>query len=300
MELRVIKYFLAIAREGSITKAANHLNITQPTLSRQIKDLEYELGHDLFIRRSHDMILTTEGMHFRKRAEEIIELVNKSTAEFTLSNGELCGDIYIGSGETDALKLVGKVATDIHKSYPNINYHFHSGNYEDVTERLDKGLLDFGILIEPADISKYDYLELPAKDTWGVVMKKDSPLAKKKYIERKDLLKLPLICSQQVINKSKNNSYIDWFGTDYDKLNIISTYNLIYNASIMVDSGLGYAITIDKIANTSKESSLCFRPLKPTLESGLNLVWKKYQIFSPVADYFLNRLRQYFNSIEGN
>lgn len=298
MEIRVLRYFLAIAREESITSAANVLHVTQPTLSRQIKDLEDELGQKLFIRGSHHMALTPEGMLLRKRAEEIISMVDKTEAEFTSMETVIGGDIYIGGGETDAIKLIAQVAKDIQNAYPNIHYHLYSGNAQDVTERLDKGLLDFGILIQPADISKYDYLRIPAKDTWGVVMRKDSPLAQKKIVRKKDLLGLPLICSRQVISQERRgNEFVEWFGEDFDKLDIVTTFNLVYNAAIMVDAGMGYAITIDKIANTSESSSLCFRPLEPKLDSGLNIIWKKYQVFSSAAALFLDKIKEKFESL---
>lgn len=295
MEIRVLRYFLTIAREGSITNAANFLHVTQPTLSRQIHDLEDELGQKLFTRGSHNMTLTTEGMILRKRAEEIISMVDKTEAEFTSMEEAVGGDIYIGGGETDAIKFLAKVAKELHDTYPNIHYHLYSGNAQDVTERLDKGLLDFGVLVQPADISKYDYLNIPAKDTWGVVMRKDSPLAEKETIRKEDLIGIPLICSRQAISQERSkNEFTQWFGEDFDKLDIVTTFNLVYNAAIMVDAGLGYAVTIDKIANTSENSTLCFRPLEPRLDSGLNIIWKKYQVFSSAAELFLERLRDSF------
>lgn len=295
MEIRVLRYFLTIAREGSITNAANFLHVTQPTLSRQIHDLEDELGQKLFTRGSHNMTLTTEGMILRKRAEEIISMVDKTEAEFTSMEEAVGGDIYIGGGETDAIKFLAKVAKELHDTYPNIHYHLYSGNAQDVTERLDKGLLDFGVLVQPADISKYDYLNIPAKDTWGVVMRKDSPLAEKETIRKEDLIGIPLICSRQAILQERSkNEFTQWFGEDFDKLDIVTTFNLVYNAAIMVDAGLGYAIAIDKIANTSEDSTLCFRPLEPKLDSGLNIIWKKYQVFSAAAELFLERLRDSF------
>ncbi len=295
MEIRVLRYFLAIAREGSITNAANFLHVTQPTLSRQIHDLENELGQKLFTRCSHNMALTAEGMILRKRAEEIISMVDKTEAEFTSMVEAVGGDIYIGGGETDAIKFVAKVAKELHDTYPNIHYHLYSGNAQDVTERLDKGLLDFGVLVQPADISKYDYLNIPAKDTWGVVMRKDSPLAKKETICKEDLIGVPLICSRQAILEERSkNEFAMWFGEAFDRLDIVTTFNLVYNAAIMVDAGLGYAVTIDKIANTSENSNLCFRPLKPRLDAGLNIIWKKYQVFSSAAELFLERLRESF------
>ncbi len=295
MELRVLRYFLTIAREGSITNAANVLHVTQPTLSRQIHDLEEELGQRLFVRGSRNMSLTAEGMILRKRAEEIISMVDKTEAEFHSMSNVVSGDIYIGGGETEAVKLIAQIVCELRTAYPEIHYHLYSGNAEDVTERLDKGLLDFGLLIQPADISKYDYLNIPAKDTWGVIMRKDSSLAEKETIRKEDLLNVPLICSRQVISKERHrNEFAEWFGEDFDKLDIVTTFNLVYNAAIMVEAGVGYAITIDKIANTTESSSLCFRPLRPQLDSGLNVIWKKNQVFSAAAELFLEKLREHF------
>lgn len=299
MEIRVLRYFLAVAREGNITGAANSLHLSQPTLSRQIRDLEEELGQQLLIRKSHRVALTPEGMHFRKRAEEIITMVDKTEAEFASMEDIVSGDIYIGGGETQALRQIADIIKALRESNPGIHCHLYSGNAQDVTERLDKGLLDFGLLIQPADISKYDYLNLPDKDIWGVIMRKDSPLAEKEYIEKSDLLDVPLICSRQAISPHQNgNEFADWFGADFSKLDIVTTFNLVYNAAIMVDAGIGYAITIDKLANTAEYSSLCFRPLKPKLESGLNIIWKKYQIFSPAAGLFLERIKSQFGETD--
>lgn len=296
MEIRVLRYFLAVARERNITGAANYLHLTQPTLSRQIHDLEEELGQQLLIRKSHRVELTPEGVLLRKRAEEIIAMVDKTEAEFASMEDTVSGDIYIGSGETQAIRQIAELIKDLGEACPNIHYHLHSGNTEDVTERLDKGLLDFGILIQPADLTKYDYLDLPARDRWGVIMRKDSPLAEKEAIEKNELLEIPLLCSRQVVgSRHSENKFAEWFGTDYEKLNIVATYNLMYNAAILVEAGVGYALTLDKLANTSEDSVLCFRPLRPELESGLNVVWKKYQVFSPAAELFLKTLKERFS-----
>lgn len=291
-----MRYFLTVAREGNITKAADVLHVTQPTLSRQLKDLEQELGKKLFIRSSHSIILTDEGMLLRNRAEEIVNMVDKLEAEFSSMEETIGGDIYIGGGETEAMKHIARVAKDVQLRYPNIRYHLYSGNEEDITERLDKGLLDFGILIQPADISKYNYLNIPAKDVWGVVMRRDSSLALKESIQAADLLNAPLICSRQAMKQTfSKNEFSDWFGEDFHKLNIVTTYNLAYNAAIMVEEGIGYAITLDKIVNTSTNSNLCFRPLQPRLESGLNIVWKKHHVLSAAADAFLKELQGKFS-----
>ena len=297
MEFRVLRYFLTVAREGNITRAADFLHVTQPTLSRQLKDLEQELGKKLFIRSSHSIILTDEGMLLRKRAEEIVDMVDKLEAEFNSMEETISGDVYIGSGETEAMKQIARVAKDLQLSYPNIRYHLYSGNEDDVTERLDKGLLDFCILIEPADLSKYNYITIPARDVWGVVMRKDSPLASKDTIQPIDLLNVPLIFSRQAIKQTlSKNEFVDWFGEDFEKLNVVTTYNLLYNAAIMVEEGIGYAVTIDKLVNTSNDSNLCFRPLEPRLEAGLNIVWKKHQVFSAAADMFLKEIQSKFKN----
>ena len=291
MEIRVLKYFLAVAQEGSITGAANFLHLTQPTLTRQLKDLEKELGHQLFIRTNHNVSLTSEGMVFRKRAQEIIDMVEKTEAEFNSMNNDISGDIYIGAGETAAITGIANIIKELQEEHKNIKFHLYSGNTEDITERLDKGLLDFGILIQPTDISKYEYVTLPNKDTWGVLMQKNSPLANKKSITKEDLLNVPLIVSKQVMQrKNVKNDYNMWFGSYMERLNIVATYNLIYNAAKMTEVGVGYSISLENLINTSGESNLCFRPLNPKLESGLDIVWKKHQVFSQAAKLFLSKI----------
>lgn len=291
MEVRILRYFLAVAREESISKAAEYLHITQPTLSRQLMELEEELGSRLLNRgkRNHKIILTDEGMLLRKRAEEIIALVDKTKSEFVTTNEIISGDIYIGGGETDAMRFIAKTAQKLKKDYPHIRYHLFSGNADDVTEKLDKGLLDFGILIEPADIEKYNYIKLPVTDCWGLLMRKDSPLADKERIFARDLLDIPLITSRQALVR---NEVSGWSGEDIEKLNIVATYNLVYNASLMVDEGFGYALCLDKLVNTSESSNLCFKPLTPQLEAHLDIVWKKHQAFSKAAETFLTMLKK--------
>ncbi len=293
MEIRVLRYFLAVAREGTITGAAHFLHVTQPTLSRQLMDLEEELGQKLFIRSNSTITLTPEGMLFRKRAEEIMEMVYKTESEFSAMGESVAGDVFIGGGETDAMKLIAEVIREIHGEYPDIRFHLYSGNAEDVTERLDKGMLDFGVLIQPVNIAKYDGVKLPAKDVWGVVMRNDHPLAGKPSVTCADLRNQPLLCSRQVVKEnSVKNPCIEWFGTDWNKLNIVATYNLIFNAALMVEAGIGCAIAIDKLLNVTEHSNLCFRPLEPRLESGLNIVWKKYQVFSAASQVFLECVQQ--------
>lgn len=292
MEFRVLQYFLAIAREETISKAAESLHITQPTLSRQMKGLEEQLGKQLFIRGNRKINLTEEGILLRQRAEEIISLVEKTESEIMHSDTTISGDIYIDSGETEGMRILAKVIDTCHKEYPKIKFHLYSGNSQDVVEKIENGLIDFGVLIEPADISKYDFIKIPVKDKWGVLMRKDSPIASLKSITADTLKKLPLICSSQEIVK---NEISGWLNDDYNKLNIVATYNLIYNASLLVEEGSGYALGLDKLINTSGNSKLCFIPLEPKLEVGLTLIWKKYHLFSKAASYFLNQLRKEIN-----
>ena len=292
-----MKYFLAVAREGSITGAANSLHLTQPTLTRQLQDLEKELKQKLLIRGKYKVTLTPEGMMLRKRAEEIVDMVEKTEAEFQSISDTVSGDIYIGGGESDCMKYIAEVIKDIQADYPEIKFHLHSGNAEDVTEKLDRGLLDFGVLIQPVDLAKYDNITLPGKDVWGVVMRKDSPLATKDFVELDDLYGLPLINSRQAMRKTASkNEFIEWFQGEFESLNTVATINLVYNAAIMVKAGIGYAITLDKLVDVSEKSELCFRPFKPKLESSLDIVWKKYQVFSPAAALFLNNLKEKFSS----
>ena len=296
MEIRVLKYFLAVAREQNISAAAQSLFLSQPTLSRQLKELEEELGKQLFIRGSRKITLTEEGLLLRKRAEEIVELMDKTEKELSNSDEQVSGEIYIGAGETDGLRLIAKAAKELQEQYPQITYRIISGDAVDITERLDKGLIDFALLLEPVDISKYSYLKFPVKDVWGVLMRRDCPLAQKKSISPKDLRDMPLIVSRQALDGSE---LTQWLKNGSEQLNIVSTYNLVYNASLMVDEGLGVALCLDKIINASGDSSLCFRPLKPKLDVGMSLVWKKYQVFSKAAEKFILKMQESINSLQG-
>lgn len=289
MELRVLRYFLAVAQEESISGAADYLHLTQPTLSRQLMDLEEELGKKLFIRGSRKVRLTEDGLLLRKRASEIVELVEKTESEFWGSKEAVAGDVYIGGGESDAMRLIARAARTLQRLHPNVHYHLFSGNAGDVCEKLDKGCLDFGILLEPVNLKRYDYVRLPCTDLWGVLMRKDSPLAALESIRAEDLLGKPLLLSRQAMGK---DSLSAWFGMDYTDLDIVATYNLLYNASLMVEEGLGYAVTLDRLVNTTGDSPLCFRPLGPRLEIGLYVVWKKFQIFSKAAAKFLAALEE--------
>lgn len=288
MDIRVLQYFLTVAREESITRAAETLRMTQPPLSRQLKDLENELGKQLLIRGNKKVTLTEDGMLLRKRAEEMIDLMEKTKAELASSDENINGEIYIGGGETDAVSLFAQTAGKLQEKYPLIHYHIYSGDAGIVMEKLDKGLIDFGLLEGPVDVSKYDYMRLPVSDIWGVLMRKDSPLAEKNVVCAEDLWDKPLIVSHQT---SISSDMMVWLKKDVSRLNIVMTYDLIFNASLFVKKGIGYAIALDKIINTTGDSELCFRPLYPTLEAGLCIVWKKYQVFSRASREFLRVLK---------
>ena len=230
-------------------------------------------------------------MLLRKRAEEMIALMEKTKSELSSSDENISGEIYMGSGETEAVSTIAKVAENLQKEHPLIRYHIYSGDAEHIVERLDKGLIDFGLLVEPFDNSKYDFIRLPVKDTWGVLMRKDSPLAEKESICAEDLWDKPLIISHQT---AISNEMIAWLRKDVSQLNIVATYDLLYNASRFVKMGFGYAIALDKLINTSGDSNLCFRPLYPVSEAGLCIVWKKYQVFSRAAGRFIQKLKDEF------
>lgn len=291
MELRVLQYFLAVAREQSISGAAEFLHLTQPTLSRQMKDLEEELGKQLFVRGSRRITLTEEGMLLRKRAEEIVDLVNKAEREIKRSDETIAGDIYIGTGESDGVRIVARAARRMQEDFPRVRFHIVSGDACDIIGDLDKGLLDFGVLLGDIDKLKYDYLELPWKDTWGILMRRDCLLAQKETVSAGDLEHLPLIISRQTENKEE---LLHWLSAGAVQPNIAATYNLIYNAALMVEEGMGYAFSLDRLTPTDGESSLCFKPLSPPLYLGMTMIWKKYQVFTKAAETFLIYLRKEF------
>lgn len=288
MELRVLRYFLAVAREENITAAAGRLHISQPALSKQLMELEAELGKKLFIRGKRRIALTEDGMFLRKRAQEIVALADKTEADFKMQDAVVGGDVYIGGGETRAIQYIASAIQRLRAQHPQIRFHLHSGNGEDVAERLDKGLIDFGLFVGQTDLKKYDYLRLPTVDIWGLLLRKDHPLAGRAYIAPEDLEGIPLLCSRQALIQ---NELSGWLGFSPEKLDIAGTYNLIYNASVMVEAGIACAITIDGLIQTSGESALCFRPLKPGIEAGLFVAWKKYQVFSKAAEKFLEALQ---------
>ena len=291
MEIRVLKYFLETAREGSVTRAAAALHISQPSLSKQLKDLEQELGKKLFVRSNYSIKLTDEGMLLRKRAEEILEMVEKTTDEFKALGDITGGDVRIGCAESHLVSHLAQVIRAFREDYPGLRYHLYSGGTEQVTERLDRGLLDFAFIVEPPSLSHYNYIEIPGVDTWGVLMRRDHPLAALESITCDDLAGIDLICSEQ----SMKADIPRWCGQKADTLRFTGTVNLFYNGSVFVKEGLGCMLTFARLADTSPESSLCFRPLSPVLENKMYVIWKKYQVFTPIAELLVKRLEEAFH-----
>ena len=291
MEFRVLQYFLAVAREQTISAAAESLHLSQPTLSRQLHDMEEELGKPLFIRGRKNITLTEEGVILRKRAEEIVNLMEMTEKEISLSDQIISGDIHIGTGESEGVRLLIQASMELRKYYPDVHIHTISGDSVDLLEQLDKGLYDFAVVWEPTNISAYESLALPYKDRISLLMPSDCTLAKKSEITLEDLTDLPLIVSRH----QKKDKIINMFSElNQSRLNIVATYNLIFNASLMVQEGMGYAVGFDHIIDTSGNNNLTCRPIIPATELGMHLVWKKYQVFSKAAEAYLKILQSIY------
>ena len=290
IETRHLYYFLAVAREQNITKAAQTLHITQPTLSKQLMDLENQLGKQLLIRGKRKITLTEEGRYLRGKAQEMIDLMEKTEAVFSEDDETVRGDVYLGCGETPVMEDITEIFRQIQKEYPEVHFHIYSGDADSVLEKLDKGLLDIGLLLGPIRQEKYDYINIHRKDIFGLLMPQDCPLAKREYIDMDQLKELPLILAQQTF---LGHQELEWFGADYSSMNIVATYNLIYNATFMVKKGIGYALCLADLVNTSDGSNLTFRPIRPDLSVELYIVTKKYETFSPAAKLFIRKIREY-------
>ncbi len=289
MDIRVLKYFLAVAQEENITKAAEILHTAQSNLSRQLADMENEVGKKLFIRGSRKITLTEEGMFLRKRAKEIVELLDRTETDLMNYNEEISGTIHIGAIETDNMRVIAKTMLALKETHSQIQYDFFSGSIAEINEQLSKGILDFAFLLAPIDMDKFNYQKLPLYDRCGVLMRKDHPLAKKKTIQPEDVGDYPIWIAHQQLEE---NSLSGWLGRDLSSLNIISTFNLITTPSMMIDEGLGMAFTIENLVNTEAESNLHFVPLNPPVKAELYLVWKKYEMFTKAAETFLKHIQQ--------
>lgn len=285
MELRVLKYFLAVAREENITRAAALLHLTQPTLSRQLMQLEEELGVQLFHRSRYHIVLTDEGMLLRRRAQELVDLAEKTEREFACRETELMGEISIGAGETRSMSFLSRAMVSFRTLYPKVTFRIFSANADDVKERLDMGILDMGLLTEPVDVGKYAFCRMREKDLWGVLVRADSPLAAMEAVTPQDLENVPLLISGREIVQRELAS---WFGERWEKLQIAATFNLVLNAANMVRCGVGTALCFD--LNTAFDD-LRFLPLSPRMETGTVLVWKKDQILTPAVEAFHQHIK---------
>ena len=290
MEIRTLRYFLAVAHEENMTRAADLLHVTQPTLSKQLKALEEELGKKLFVRHSFSIELTDEGVLLKARAKDLVRMADKIEQEFVSLDDITGGDLYLGLAESEQIRYLAREIRTLKNQLPNLHYHITSGDTEQVIEKLNKGILDFAVLAETPDPARYESIPFPVNDVWGLVVRDDSPLAKKKKIRVKDLYGLPLFCSEQ----SWRNEIPAWAKENMDKLTLEGSFRLSYNASMFVKEGLGCLLTFRGLIDTSEGSGLIFRPLDPPCETVLYLTWNRYQSFTPAAERFLSQVQDSF------
>jgi DNA-binding transcriptional LysR family regulator len=292
MEIRTLRYFLAVAREENMSRAAEQLHVTQPTLSKALKALEDELGKKLFTRHSFSIALTEEGVLLRDRAEDLVSMADKIEQEFLSLDDITGGDIYFGLAESYQIRYLAREIRAFKKIYPDLRYHITSGDTEQVTEKLDKGLLDFAVICEMPDERKYHYILFPEADYFGAAVPVDSELAKKDHITADDLASLPLFTSEQ----SWENDIRPWAKESFSRLHLEGSFRLAYNGSMFAKEGLGILLTLNNLIDTSPESGLVFRPLYPHLEMKMYLIWNKYQSFTPIAERFLNQVKHSFSN----
>lgn len=295
MDIRTLRYFLAVAREENMTRASELLHVTQPTLSRALRSLEEELGKKLFIRHSFSISLTEEGMLLRDRAEDLVGMADKIEREFLSLNDITGGELYLGLAESYQIRYLARELHTMKRVYPGLRYHISSGDTEQVTEKLDKGLLDFAVLCDEPDARKYDSILFPEKDLWGLVIPETDPLARKVCVRAEDLIGLPLLTSEQ----GWQGDIKAWAGERFEDLRLEGSSRLAYNASLFVREGLGYQLTFRHLVDTSGDSGLVFRPLSPPLEVSLYLIWNRYQTFTPIAERFLAQVRTSFAAQRG-
>lgn len=289
MEIKNLRYFLAVAREENMSKAAEQLHVSQPTLSKTLKALEEELGKKLFIRHSFSISLTDEGMLLRDRAQDLVAMSDKIEQEFSSLDDITGGDIYFGLAESYQIRYLAREIYKLKEKYPNFTYHITSGDTEQVTEKLDKGILDFAVLCETPDSNKYEYVKFPEADVWGAIISSSHPLAKKKSIHVSDLIGQPLFVSEQ----SWNNEIKTWAKERFPKLKLEGSFRLSYNGSVFARENLGVLLAFKDLINT-EGTDMVFRPLSPELKSELYLIWNKYQAFTPIAEKFLEQIKKAF------
>ena len=287
MEIRTLRHFLAVAREENMTRAAERLHVSQPTLSKQIQSLEEELGRKLFVRRSFHIELTEEGRLLRRRAEDLISLADKIAGEFTALDDVTGGDVHFGLAESYQIRYLAREIKRLKGLYPGLRYHISSGDTEQVTEKLDRGLLDFAVLAEEPEAAKYNFLPFPEPDVWGLVAPAGHPLARRESIRARDIAGLPLFCSEQ----GWRRDIPAWCGEEMENLHLEGSFRLPYNASLFVREGLGFLLTFDRLIDTSPSSGLVFRPLEPRLETRMYLIWGRHQVLTPIAQRVLTELR---------
>lgn len=294
MDIRVLEYYLIVAREESITKAAAILHVTQPTLSRQLMQLEEELQVKLFNRTSHSVVLTEDGLLFKRRAQEIVALSEKTKRNFIRGNRELSGEIGIGCGEFRSIQIIAQIMKEFKKEHPFVTFQIYSGNSSNIKERIESGILDIGVILDYVDIRKYEYVRIPLSEEWGVLVREDSPLAVMEYVTPEDIRELPLIISERSM---RDNELADWIGKKYEDLNIVSTYNLMYNAAIMVANGMGVAgcIKLD-----CRYEGTRFVPARPSVKNNSVFAWKKALSQSQAVSSFIEFSRIYIKRISSN
>jgi DNA-binding transcriptional LysR family regulator len=284
MDIRTMQYYLAVVREGTISAAAQTLHVAQPSLSRQMKELEEELGAALFMRGNRKITLTEEGMVLRKRAEEMVRLMQMTEDEISQVKNHVSGSVRIGAGESWSFHYLSRTAANLAEEHPDIRFHITSGDTQDLMDQLNNGLIDFAVIFTDVDHMLYQSIKLPAEDSFGLLMPKDCPLAEKEALRLSDLKGLPVIVSRAAEPYFAGSE-------ELSSLNVIATYNLVYNASLLVEDGLGYAICFDKLINTTGDSPLCMRPIIPQIKTAGYPIWKKYQVFSPAVQMFIDRIR---------
>ena len=284
MEIRVLRYFLTVVREESITKAAEVLHITQPTLSRQLSQMEEEVGVKLFERGPRKITLTNEGILLRRRAEEILQLVDKTQKELIEQDEQVEGKVFIGCGEIASVQLLPKLFKEFREKYPRVSFDIFTATADLVKEQMDKGLLDVGLLLEPVDMEKYDFIRLDMKENWVVLMRPDDSLTQKEWVTAKDLSDLPLILPRRM---SVQSELASWFGEYYEGLNVVFTSNLSTNGAIMVSSGLAYSLVIEGAIQFWNQTKIVYRPLSPVLTATSVLAWKRGQPFGLAATKFI-------------
>ena len=291
MEIKSLRYFLAVAREENMTRAAERLHVTQPTLSKALRALEDELGKKRFTRHSFSISLTEEGVLLRDRAEDLISMADKIEQEFLSLDDVTGGELYFGLAESYQIRYLARELKQLKEHYPGLRYHISSGDTEQVTEKLDKGLLDFAVVCSTPDAAKYRFLEFPEADRFGLIVPSDHTLAGKAFAAPEDLAGLPLFCSEQ----SWENDICPWAGHHFDRLRLEGSFRLSYNGSLFAREGLGCLLTLEHLIDVSAESGLCFIPLSPMLALRFYLIWNRYQRFTPIAERFLEQITASFS-----